>query len=286
MVETNCIKSVFYAAWSLNPDDVLNSSSGGLWYLLGKHFIENGNYICGAVFDESFSSLRHVLSNNMSDLEKTRGSKYALSELGTDLFRDLVKKMQASKILFSGCPCQINALEFYLKNKKINTENLYTCSLVCHGSPSFGFLRNYLDILEKNVNSKMVSLFFRRKHKQSPYGKIVIGFKNGKEIHEEMLTNEYMLSFLSDKYLRDCCYNCKFKDINNLKGDVMLGDFWGVWKEYPQFYNPNGTSLLIVNKPKGEELISLIRNMIFIQQVDRDRSIKYNPMVYQSAKRK
>lgn len=276
------MKSTFFVAWGLNIDDVIKSSSGGIFYILGRYFIKNGGYVCGAVFNDSFSSLYHILSNESSCLEKIRGSKYANSILGIKLFNDVSNKLQTSKVLFSGCPCQISALEFYLNKKNISTENLYTCSLVCHGSPSFSFLRTYLNNLEKKFNSKIINIKFRNKNERMKYG-ILIEFQNDQKIDEYWLNNEFIQKFLSDKYLRDCCYKCKFKDLNNLKGDIILGDFWGVQEEYPQFYNLNGTSLIIINNKRGQELISLIQNEIFIKEIDFNKAIKHNPMLSQSA---
>lgn len=279
------MKSVFYAAWSLNPDDVLKSSSGGIWYLLGKYFVKNSNYICGAAFDNFFSSLRHILSNNMADLEKIRGSKYATSALGLNLFFSISEKLQTTKILFSGCPCQIGALEFYLKNKNSNIDNLYTCSLVCYGNIPFKRLRCYLDNIETKFGSKVTNINFRSK-KHSPTQSILIEFQNGNIIDEEFAKNNFVKMFFSNQYIRNCCYNCKFKSPNSLTGDIGIGDFWGVQQEYPRFYNPSGTSLLIINTEKGNELISLVRNEIFIEEVDPYKAIRHNPKINKSLERR
>ena len=65
---------------------------------------------------------------------KIKGSKYIQSDMN-----DIIKKVQEDladnkKVLFSGTPCQVAAVNACVKEKY--KENLYTCDIVCHGVPS------------------------------------------------------------------------------------------------------------------------------------------------------
>ena len=61
-------------------------------------------------------------------------------------------------MLFIGLPCQVAALNNYIKDKK----NLYTVDLICHGSPSPIILEKYL--AENYVDiRKIKDLNFRNK---------------------------------------------------------------------------------------------------------------------------
>ena len=50
----------------------------------------------------------------------------------------------------------------------------------------------------------------------------------------------------------------------------------------PEFYDDKGTSLVIVNSPKGNALFKEIQDKMKWQQVEYQTAVKYNPAIYKS----
>ena len=67
-----------YAAYNLDEQIRLESSSGGIFTLLAYEVLNNNGVVYGAAFDQSFE-VRHIRVDNVNDLPKLRGSKYAQS---------------------------------------------------------------------------------------------------------------------------------------------------------------------------------------------------------------
>ena len=83
-----------YAAYT--TDDIrLQSSSGGVFYMLAQQIQNEGGYVYGACFDENFT-IRHIGGNNREKLRRMQGSKYAQSDIGY-AYREM-KKGQNEKL--------------------------------------------------------------------------------------------------------------------------------------------------------------------------------------------
>jgi coenzyme F420-reducing hydrogenase beta subunit len=271
-----------FIAWTLNDEELINSSSGGIFYVLAKKFVFDKNYVCGSIFNDDFTELKHVLTNDLNIVKKMRGSKYAWSDISDGLFDEIKNKLISSKILFSGLPCQIHDLKYYLQQKDANLENLYTISLICHGAQEFKLLRSYLDELENMHNSKIININFRSKLDNFCWDHcaVKIDFKNGQSINEWFNHNSYISNFLCDKNLKPCCYQCKFKNIKNVNSDLIIGDAWGIKSENIELFNKNGTSIVIYLSEKGEKMLSSIMNNIFYARIDFEKIQKYNKLYY------
>ena len=90
------------------------STSGGVFALLAYNFIKEGGYVSGAVWN-SEAEVEHIVSNKIDDIEKMRGSKYIQSNT-KDCFRKIKELLDCgNKVLFSGCPCQVEGLKSYLQ---------------------------------------------------------------------------------------------------------------------------------------------------------------------------
>ena len=56
-------------------------------------------------------------------------------------------------------------------------------------------------------------------------------------------------------YLRPSCHNCPSRH-GKSESDILLGDFWGILRRHPEFYNPQGVSLVLTYTEKGEQLFN------------------------------
>ena len=122
-----------YAVYNKNEQIRFASTSGGIFSCIASYLINQKKAIVfGAAYDENFH-IRHIAVDNVEDLAKLRGSKYAQSNLG-DTFVKIKKLLQEGKVVFfSGTPCQVAGLKKYLK---LDYRNLYCLDFICHGVAS------------------------------------------------------------------------------------------------------------------------------------------------------
>ena len=248
-------------AFSRSDDIRYTSSSGGVFQELGNEFIDDGGYISGCELIPYSFDVKHVVSCDKNDLKLLAGSKYVQSSIGDSLkaISELLKK--GKKVLFSGTSCQVNGLMNYLNEYGVDTTNLYTIDLICHGVPSPLILHEYKRFYEEETGYKLKWMRFRTKK----YGwGDAIGDKNyiqelytdDGEIQEISLAGRlWMNCFFSDLLLRPYCYNCPYTTMNK-PADLTLGDFWGLEGAYPVMSDKKGCTLVIVHSQKGEKLIN------------------------------
>ena len=268
-----------YAAINKDEKIRLNSSSGGIFSALANYILEEQGIIFGAAFSDDFL-VKHIMIDNKDDLYKLRTSKYLQSSLG-DIYKEVEKKLnEGKKVLFTGTSCQINGLYGYLN--KIY-ENLYTQDIICHGVPSPKVWKNYLKYRQEKDLESPTKINFREKTIGWSLFSLLFQYEKGEynRSHKEDL---FMQAFLRNACLRESCYNCSFKDKHRIS-DITLADFWGIQDVEPSMNDDKGTSLVIVNSKKGEELFEKIFNNIESKQVDFEKSIQHNPSMYMSVKK-
>lgn len=61
--------------------------------------------------------------------------------------------------------------------------------------------------------------------------------------------------------LRPSCYECPYTLIER-DTDITIGDFWGIDKKIPDFYDSMGTSLFIIHNQKGMELFDSVKTQL------------------------
>ena len=229
------------------------SASGGMFYLLAKNFIQRGGYVAGAVYGEGFA-VSHIVSNDMADVERMRGSKYVQSDARA-AYREIYKLLSEKKqVLFCGTPCQVAALKNYVGENR--AANLLCVDLICHGVPSHKFFQKYL---EENFDvSEIDNILFRnKKHLNGHPGSVTIVMKNGKEYFTEYFDNSFYKGFSSDLLEREACFDCKFAEFPRV-GDLSIGDFWGAKTTQTKIDYEKGCSIITVNSPAGEKAVNQI----------------------------
>ena len=267
-----------YVAYTKENKYKDNSSSGGIFPLIANKVLENDGIVIGAAFDKE-NKLKHIAINKKEDLISLKGSKYLQSDLG-DIFSYIKGNIENKKILFVGTPCQVAGLKSFLKK---DYDNLICIDLICHGVPSPKLFEKYIKELENNQNDKLVKYDFRDKSTGwDSYSNTAIFEKSKKT--ELQSNNDYMKLFLSDVALRESCYNCNFK-LGNKYSDITLGDFWGVKDYYPDMYNKDGVSAVIVNTNKGIELINSIKADLVYKICKLDEIVDGNPSLVKSSNR-
>lgn len=259
------------AAWNQNIEERLQSTSGGIFYLLARRFIEQGGIVYGSAMNSELIA-QHVRVTSIIELQHLRGSKYMQSntlntflEVKTDLKRGLL-------VLYSGTPCQIAGLRSFLMK---NYDNLYTVDLVCHGTPSPQIFKEHLNFLARKYGSKVTSFHFRAKMKDEWSPCIICHFENGLVLKEKPGEDFYAQCFYSSTLNRKSCYLCEYSQCKRV-GDVTLSDFWGseMYNKRLKKIRKHGYNLVMCNTEKGNSLIHQIAHQL--ESVEMETTIAIN----------
>lgn len=269
-----------YAAYMKANEDIINSSSGGIFFAIAKEFIREGNAVYGVAWDNNIRAV-HIRVDNEKTLKKLQGSKYVQSNPNNTFL--MVKKdlENGVKVLYSGTPCQIAGLYKFLGKKY---DDLYTIDLVCHGVPSPLLFRKYLLWLQKRKKDIVTNYSFRDK-KQNDWGvNARIEFKNRKDYYIRAKLDPYFKAFTDGITYRECCYNCKYAKKERIS-DITLADYWGIEKIHPDFKNSKGISLVLINNSKGNILLESVKNDIIFLKSSVEKASEYNLNLNSPSKR-
>lgn len=250
-----------YAACSEDEPVRRSSSSGGIFSLLAQWVLERDGAVFGAAFAEDFS-VRHRMIQSPQELELLRGSKYLQSST-EDTFRKAKALLEAGQmVLFSGVSCQIAGLKRYLKK---DYPLLYTVDVLCHGVPSPMVWQTYRKYLETLHGSSFHNVNFRGKTLGWKQFTMEITFRNGDTCCVPHSDDPFMKLFLENICLRPSCHSCRFKTFPR-PSDLTLGDAWGIDGVFPELDDDGGTSLILVNSDKGQELLEKVQGQMTLKQ--------------------
>ena len=255
-----------FAAKHKNNEVRMNSRSGGVFTALSDWILEQEGIVYGCELIDCRRAV-HKRAITKEERDKFRGSKYIQSEI-FDCYKKIKNDLKSDKyVLFSGTPCQVNAIKSYCY--RIDTSKLFLIDIVCHGVPSPLVWSDYLDFLS-NRKKTIVSVDFRDKkrfgwseHKETVF------FNNGDVYSGEV----FKRLFYSHYILRKDCFDCPFKNLNRT-GDVTIADCWGIAENYPEFDDDKGVSLVLINSAKGRRLIADISRKMETLEVDIDKLLQ------------
>lgn len=230
-------------------------SSGGASTIMMDYFLKNGGYVVGAIYDDEWKAI-HKISNKEEDLKLFKGSKYYQSDT-LNVYKETKKILSENKpVLFTGTPCQIAGLKNFLKK---DCENLITVDIVCHGTPSYKSFKMFLENAVSQ-DEKIESINFRDK-KRGWNSEFTVSIKTEKsEYNSNSSQNPFVSAFLKNLSIRKSCFTCPFQSTPR-QGDITIGDFWKVAKYKKDLDDGKGTSILLVNSPKGAVFFENIKHL-------------------------
>ncbi len=255
--ESNFSKPILcLAGQNSNIDEEKRSASGGIFYAIGKRFIEKGGWVCGAVLDTKGrkADIHHIVSNDLNDLKRMQGSKYVQSDI-SNIINTVHKLINSNnKVLFCGTPCQNAAIR-----KKIgDSEKLFLIDIICHGVPSLKMFNDFLNT-KLNKNEVLDNYIFRDK----TYGKGYVSrksiLKGGriKKIYKPAHLESFYHLFLKSYIFRNNCYECPFAKSERVS-DITIGDYWGIEKYYNIENNSinlqRSCSCILINTDLGKKM--------------------------------
>lgn len=269
-ITSNLSEPKFYGARHLNIHEVNKSRSGGVFAALSDEILRLDGCIYGAAFSDVVC-VEHKRARTKEERDAFRGSKYVQSDMA-DSIKQMEKDLRDGRfVLFSGTPCQVAGVKNYFKIKKVDTEKLLLCDIVCHGVPSPYIWRDYVKYMEERFGGNVESADFRDKslgwaaHKES----FII---NGKKI----VSDTYTYTFYKHIMFRHSCGKCHYTNLKRV-GDITLGDFWGYQNADDQINMDNrGISLIIVNTPKGEEYFNKVSNELVVFSTIKEKCLQPN----------
>lgn len=261
-----------YAVFNKNKIVRDTSSSGGVFFELGKAVIQRGGVVYGAEMDDDLT-VKHVRIDAEYDIGRCKGSKYAQSVIG-NVYNQVKSDLQTGRwVLFSGVPCQIGGLTNFLKKEY---EKLITCEALCHGNASQQVFKSHLHYKGTEIKDPIGRIDFRYKTKERPQN-IRYMTRSGKEqIIYEPLSDMYYYGFQSGILLRDSCFQCGYIGKKRC-ADITMGDFWGLSNEaldkpdeltYP--------SLVMTNTTKGEALWNAVSSQFIMVERNIEEAVKGN----------
>ncbi len=268
-----------YAAWSLDENIRLNSTSGGVFSEIAIEVIKNGGYVCGAKYNGSHL-VEHVIIHDIKELPMIRQSKYVQSNVGR-VFRTIKSLLQDEKqVMFCGTPCECAGLVKFLGQKY---EKLILVDFVCRGANSPKVYEMFLNELESRYQSKVKKVWFKNKTYGWNNFCTRIEFEDGQVYLENRYSDIYIRGYIeANLYMRESCSKCKYKKFPRV-ADITLADFWKVVIKAEGEDIDKGTSMVMVNSDKGDAIFSKIKKNIFYEDKKLDEATIGNPCIFKSA---
>lgn len=270
-----------FAAVAKSMSTVKTSTSGGVFGVLAEEVLVNKGVVYGCSWNNKLTA-KHNRIDSINDLHLIQQSKYVQSNTD-NTFVSVKKDLTDDKtVLYAGTACQISGLRKYLGKEY---ENLITLEVACHGVPSPGLFRKYIEYIECTSGKEVKDFRFRNKekHRKGEHYKFCVTFSDGSLKYNLSNEDVYYGSFLSGKTLRETCYSCKYKKQDRV-ADFMLSDYWGIEKEHKDFPAENGASAIFVCSDKAEKLLSNVKDKLIFQESSVEKVISHNHSLVESAK--
>jgi len=257
---SNIAHKVFsaYAAVRKDKNEILLSTSGGVFAALSNYVISKGGVVFGCAYTKNLKPM-HMRVVTKKDCLALYESKYIQSDT-SDSFIKVKRDLSDNRlVLYSGTPCQIAGLREFL-GREYN--NLVTVDLICHGVPSYAYFEKFLEALANKYNAKITDFHFRsKKNYNKLYSGTYSGYYSG--IFQDnrvflrplnYFDHYYYFYFLNGDIYRECCYSCEYANLNRM-GDFTLGDLWGAEGFSLGFRTNLGCSLVLVNTEKAQRIL-------------------------------
>lgn len=257
-------KPLSFAARHKNMKEVATSRSGAFFIALAEMVVEKNGIVFGCEMTNK-NIIMHTYYNDKIGINRFKGSKYVQSDIG-DCFRRCAEFLEDDKmVLFSGTGCQIGGLISFLELKRINTMNLITLDIICHGTPSRKLWNSYVKEYELKNNDSIIEVNFRNKEKfgWSAHQESFL-MKKGKINY-----NHSFSSFYNNSKFMDSCYNCKYTTTER-KSDFTIGDCWGIEKVNSKFDDNKGVSLILVHNDKAKLIFEQIKDNLNFESINID----------------
>lgn len=232
------------------------SSSGGLFSVLAHEIFSRGGVVCGAAFDENWT-VRHIIIDKEEDMDKLRGSKYVQSFVAEDIYKQLKEYLKQGRwVFFTGVPCQVAGFKAFL-GKDYST--LLSADLLCSCAPSPKVFKKYLEARVSDIKD-IVGMDFRDKRAKGWGVSHTIQTTNS-----DTEDGRFIRAFLSKSISNRTCKTCKYATVAKVS-DLTMADFWKISRYKEHLDDHKGTSLCLVNTPRGRDLLMSVKRQFKLME--------------------
>ena len=269
--------------YALKNTKEYKSASGGAFPAIvdsiTKLFPNENVSIYGAIFDNNFN-VTHSRIVLPESIDGFKGSKYVYSSV-SGIFQKVLSDLKSDYIvIFSGTPCQCDALKKYLYKANISSKRIILVDIICHGTAIPSYWKAFVQWLQKKYNAEMVDFSFRfqnAKWKRYPVkAEFITHNKKHKVIINTHVLRSYTRLFFSNMIMREICYTCKYANVNRVT-DLSIGDFWGIKKVLPAFQYHKNVSQVLVSSDMGQKIINTIKKNsdVILMECKNNEYLKY-----------
>lgn len=263
---------VFYVARHKAAEVLQKSTSGGAFTALSDAVLRQGGVVYGADYDDELRVV-HRRAETKEQRDRMRISKYVQSALGdihAQIKEDLAK---GRSVLFSGTPCQAAGLRGFIGDSPLG-KRLFICDLICHSIPSPLIWEEYKRLLEAENGAKLAAVQFRSKKDGWSRANSNKGFLFRLENEQEWQEDDrfYELFFKVGAITRPSCAACRFTDLKRAS-DLTIADYWGIEKYSPEWFDPLGVSVILLNSPQGAALFAQARQDLLTEERPKEESL-------------
>lgn len=269
-------------AFRNHAQNLEKAASGGAFMAFADAFfhVHEGKqiHVYGVTLDKNLN-VCYDMADRLKDCEKFCGSKYVRSE-AAGVFEHVRDDLsRGCAVLFTGTPCRVAALQKYLSKNDIDQNDLLCIDLICHGAPQAIYWKAYREWLCKKFKSALVDFKFRTHGKGASGYTCSATFENGKTYANIPETQIFNRMFLQHYLFAEGCFQCPYANLDR-KGDVTIGDFWGIETVMPDYPHTNDVSEILVNTLKGQQLMDYLNNVApakgyLIKQCYSEDYVKY-----------
>lgn len=260
--------AAYFAVQHKDAEARRHSQSGGLFTALAQTVLSDGGVCYGAGMDESMRVCQCRIES-VSELSRLQGSKYSQCDQ-QDCFSAVSDDLEKGRtVLFSATSCVIAGLLNYLDLKKINTQQLITCDLICRGVPTPKMWKDNI-ALQTRKHGELVQAHFRDKRFGWHFYMESYEFTDGTMTAEKY----YMDLYFTHAAHRECCFGCEYAVWERKVADVTMGDFLGCAYVDTGIQDDNtGISVAVVHTQKGMELLKR-SEVIYVELSEADAKRK------------
>ncbi|MFQ8664127.1 Coenzyme F420 hydrogenase/dehydrogenase, beta subunit C-terminal domain [Anaerostipes caccae] len=264
-------KTRAYLVQNIDSELREESTSGGLFSLLGQYVLEKNGTVFGARFDKELG-VYHDYIEDVHDLKYFRNSKYVQSNMNTSYTKVKQLLEEGRWVCFSGTPCQIQGLSLFLGKKY---ERLILVDFICRGVPSPKLLKNYIHFNEAKFKDKIEYIRFRDKKFGYNFGSIQLIFQSGRIKNEGPTTDLYLRSFFKGCSSRMSCFKCPMKYEDRIS-DFTLFDSWNVDRFFPDMDDDLGTTNVLIHSEKAMNILNSIQGRARVADVSVKEVINFD----------
>lgn len=253
-----------FASYTKNKKDVKTCSSGGIATAFYRSVLQRGGVVVGAI-EQGAKPPKLQCAESLEQIEAFKGSKYVFVQPG-QVYKEIEKELKTGReCLFIGVPCQVDALIHYLGKQY---DNLYTVDIICHGTPSFEYLREYLKVIAKEREIEKYSFRGERDYR-------LVVYSHGRIIYNRRCDEDvYFASFLQGLIHREVCYQCHYAGEKRVS-DITIGDYWGASETVLNGYKGK-ISAVLINTEKGKKFWDTSVNELIFEDTPVISVIKGN----------